>query len=231
MDAFSYVNIFSTKGIEYLIVISFFILVIPFWRTLKETYRPTISLSGSRVPRGIYFDATHSWVFLESAGRLKVGIDDFMTALTGRVTLIPAAQPGETIKRGEHLATLQGDGKSLKIYSPVSGELNAINNKAFKLFSRRTRQEFTENWLFDVKPYHWEMERSLLFMGEKARQWIKQESARLRDVLAFAQQKYEPVFEPVLLQEGGELVDKVLESLPSEIWEEVQSEFIDAVKQ
>ena len=40
MDAFSYVNIFSTKGIEYLIVISFFILFVPFWRFLQETEEP-----------------------------------------------------------------------------------------------------------------------------------------------------------------------------------------------
>ncbi len=31
MDGFSYTNIFDTKGIEYLIIIAFLVLIIPVW--------------------------------------------------------------------------------------------------------------------------------------------------------------------------------------------------------
>ena len=31
MDGFSYNNIFETKGIEYLIIIAFLLMIIPFW--------------------------------------------------------------------------------------------------------------------------------------------------------------------------------------------------------
>ena len=72
MDAFSYVNIFSTKGIEYLIVISFFIVIVPFWKILKETEIPTPSMARIRLPRGVYFDTTHTWAFLETAGRSEL---------------------------------------------------------------------------------------------------------------------------------------------------------------
>ena len=37
MDGFSYVDIFTTKGIEYLVVIAYFILFALFLRTLGST--------------------------------------------------------------------------------------------------------------------------------------------------------------------------------------------------
>lgn len=35
MNDFSYVDIFASKGIEYLIVIAFFILIVPFWKMIN----------------------------------------------------------------------------------------------------------------------------------------------------------------------------------------------------
>lgn len=231
MDAFSYVNIFSTKGVEYLVVISFFIVIVPFWRMLRETEIPILSLSGIRLPRGVYFDATHTWAYLESGGKIKVGVDDFLAALTGPVSIKPLKRSGDQIQRGDHLATLQSEAKSLDIYAPVSGTLKSINKGALRRFSKRTNKNFTQNWLFDVEPLRWNMEKSMLILGERAQQWIKGEYARLRDVLAIAERKYDLTAQPILLQEGGEIVDQVLQELPEEIWIEVQSEFIDSVRE
>jgi glycine cleavage system H protein len=49
MEGFSYVDIFATKGIEYLLVIGFLLLFIFFWRYLsrpqKGSLKPLKSLS------------------------------------------------------------------------------------------------------------------------------------------------------------------------------------------
>ncbi|NQV14614.1 hypothetical protein HQ531_04080, partial [bacterium] len=161
---------------------------------------------------------------------IRVGVDDFLLALTGPVSLEPTKRSGDQVQRGEHLATLQSEGKSLKIYSPVSGRLKAVNKGALKKFSKRTNKDYTQNWLFDMEAKRWDIEKSMLILGEKAQQWILQEQARLRDVLAFAGRKYNLEPQPVLLQEGGEIADSVLQLLSPELWEEFQSEFIDAVK-
>jgi glycine cleavage system H protein len=36
MDGFSYTNIFETKGIEYLMIIAFMLILVPFWITLNR---------------------------------------------------------------------------------------------------------------------------------------------------------------------------------------------------
>ena len=81
-----------------------------------------------------------------------------------------------------------------------------------------------------MEPKRWDVEKTMLILGEKAQEWIRKEHARLRDVLAFAELKYNLNTQPILLQEGGEIADQVLEPMSPEIWEEFQSEFIDAVK-
>ncbi|MBT4033423.1 MAG: hypothetical protein HOB84_01640 [Candidatus Marinimicrobia bacterium] len=225
-----YNDIFATKGIEYLLIISFFLVFVPFYAFLKEVEGPLFSLAKVRLPRGVFFDKTHTWAYLKTAGQVQIGIDDFLTALTGPVSLQLHKISGEEIQRGDHLATLMAEGKSLKVYSPVSGTLKSINKKALHKFSIRTSNEFTENWLFDMAPKRWDVEKAMLIIGEKAQQWIQQEQARLRDVLAFAERKYDLSAQPILLQEGGEIEDNVLETLSPEIWEEFQSEFIDAAK-
>lgn len=230
MDAYSYMNIFSTKGIEYILIISFFLMFIPFLRILKEIESPLFALKDVRLPKGVFFDKTHTWAFLNSAGQIHVGIDDFLAAVTGPVSLQVVKSTGEEVQRGDHLATLINKERQLKIYSPVSGVLSGVNKSRLKKFSKVTNKEFVENWLFDVTPKRWDLERGMMVIGEKANQWLQGETARLRDVLAFALQKYELTPQPIMLQEGGEISNNVLESLSPEIWAEFQSEFIDSVK-
>ena len=230
MPSFFYTDMFSTKGIEYLLIISFFLIFVPFYSYLKEVEGPLFSLAKVRLPRGVFFDKTHTWAYLKTAGQVQVGIDDFLAALTGPVSLQLHKVTGENIERGDHLATLMSKGKSLKVYSPVSGTVKSVNKKALHKFSKRTSNDFTENWLFDMAPKRWDVEKAMLTIGEKAQEWMQQEQARLRDVLAFAERKYGLTVQPILLQEGGEIEDRVLESLSPEIWEEFQSEFIDAAK-
>ena len=230
MDAFSYVNIFSTKGVEYIIVISFFIAIVPFWRMLKETEMPTLSMAAIRLPRGVYFDATHTWAFLETAGKIRVGVDDFMANITGPLNVKHLKKPGEHIARGEAISYLEGDGKRLQVYSPLSGTISRMNRGMTRKFSKTTNSTFTNNWLLKITPDHWEQDRRFMMMGGQAKAWINKEFARLRDFMAFTNHKYSGDLQPVLLQEGGEINNQLLSNLSTEIWIEFQVEFIDAVK-
>ena len=230
MDALSYVNIFSTKGVEYLIVISFFILLIPFWRFLQETEEPVYSMSRLRIPLGIFFDSTHSWAFLETAGKIRVGVDDFLTNITGPATLKPLKHNGDHVVRGETISLVEAGGRQLKIYAPLSGTVSRLNRKTIRRFGKTTQAAFSHNWLLKISPDRWEQEQSYLMRGKQTRAWMKTELNRLRDFLAFSAYKFSPDLPTVLLQEGGELADHLLAELPDEIWLEFQAEFLDGAR-
>ena len=64
MDGFSYNNIFETKGIEYLIIIAFLLMIIPFWiiinreASIKSQIRNAIGILSEgilRIPQGTSF--------------------------------------------------------------------------------------------------------------------------------------------------------------------------------
>jgi glycine cleavage system H lipoate-binding protein len=197
---------------------------------LKETEIPTLSMAKVRLPRGVYFDATHTWAFLETAGKIRVGIDDFMANIAGPLDVKHLKKPGDHVARGEAISYLENNGKRLQVYSPLSGTIDRMNRGTSRKFSKTTQATFTNNWLLKITPDHWEQDRRFMLMGEQAKAWITKEFARLRDFMAFTNHKYSESLQPVLLQEGGEIENQLLTNLSTEIWIEFQVEFIDAVK-
>ena len=92
MDQFTYTDIFDTKGIEYLIVIAFLLLIIPFWIRLNRPLKLRTNLietAGAltagilRIPRGLFFSRNHTWSQLDGSGLARIGMDDLLLHLTG----------------------------------------------------------------------------------------------------------------------------------------------------
>ena len=108
MDGFSYNNIFETKGIEYLIIIAFLLMIIPFWIminrevSIKSQIRNAIGILTEgilRIPLGLLFSKNHTWAHLEKSGVAEVGIDDFLLHITGEVKFSNLKAPGALLTR------------------------------------------------------------------------------------------------------------------------------------
>jgi hypothetical protein len=65
-------------------------------------------------------------------------------------------------------------------------------------------------------------------MGEKYRGWLKKEFIRLKDFIASALVPELLENSTVIMQEGGELRDNLLENLGPLYWEKFQTGFLDA---
>jgi ABC-type phosphate transport system substrate-binding protein len=75
-------------------------------------HKPTVFDEKSIVvPKGLYFDKSHTWAFMEIDGNVRIGIDDFLQHITGPVTRIKMKEPGEKIKKGEKIFSLIQTGK------------------------------------------------------------------------------------------------------------------------
>ncbi|MEZ5012023.1 MAG: hypothetical protein R2744_10775 [Bacteroidales bacterium] len=136
MDGFTYHNLFETKGIEYLIVIAFLLLIIPFWiiinrpaKQMSAVKKLSRALSPGllRIPEGLFYGRNHTWAFLEKSGTAMLGVDDLLMHITGNVKPVINRVSGEMVRRGDILGELLQDGKSLKITSPISGKVVAVN--------------------------------------------------------------------------------------------------------
>ena len=235
MDPFTYNNIFDTKGIEYLVIITFFVILIPFWMLLNRQAKNRKQLQKSlgvltantlKVPQGLFFSIYHTWTHLEKSGVAKVGLDDLLVHLTGEVQFSNLKKLGEKVKKGELLAEINQNGKLLKIYSPISGEIMEANTQLANNPELLNQDPYVKGWMFKVKPVSWVPDTNSYYLADDATIWATQELERFKDFLAQSVGKYSPMSSNVVLQDGGELVDQPLSSLPNEVWQDFQKDFL-----
>jgi glycine cleavage system H lipoate-binding protein len=192
----------------------------------------TPALNGNSIlaPRGLYYDKTHTWAFMEQDGMVKIGIDDFIKHVTGPITQLKMKSPGEKVRKGEKILTVIRDGKQLNLHSPVSGFIRKQNESLLTTPSKINTAQFAEAWVYQIEPANWLREVSFMFMFDKYREWLEDEFTRLRDFLAVSANSNTVVYQHIVLQDGGELKDNVLADLGPEVWEDFQSRFIDTSK-
>ena len=188
---------------------------------------PALNENSIAAPRGLYYDKTHTWAFMEQDGMVKIGIDDFLKHITGPLTSLKMKSQGEKVRKGEKILTVIRDGKQLNLYSPVSGYIRKQNESLLTNPSKINTLPYAEGWVYQIEPANWVREVSFMFMFDKYREWLEDEFSRLRDFLALSANSNAVVYQHIVLQDGGELKDNVLADLGPEVWEDFQTRFID----
>lgn len=195
------------------------------------TVRKVLSETALVIPKGLYFDKTHTWAFMEQNGVIKVGIDDFLQHVTGTITRVKMKKAGEIVKKGDVIMSVIRNGKQLNLYAPVSGVILEQNKSVEENSAIINSSPYSEGWIYRIEPSNWARENQLLFMAEKHKQFIITEFTRLRDFLAGSLIGDSAMYAQVILQDGGELMDAPLSDLDPEVWEDFQTKFIDPSKQ
>lgn len=175
-----------------------------------------------RLPGGIFFARSHTWLNLFPSGRAWLGIDDFVARLLDdpRVTFL--AEPGVRVKRGDPLFRLEEDGRAFTVRSPIAGEVLAVNDQLAEEPGLLRRAPFVDGWALEIAPERPADLKSLL-LGDETRRWMGDEFARLRDVLAGAG----GVLQPAMLQDGGPPVAGAMKLVGPEVWERFEKEFLE----
>jgi len=236
MDSFSYVNMFATKGSEYLLTIFWFLLLIPFWIIMSRQVKVSRSIESAlgnlsrsllRIPRGVFVTKQHTWTFLNSRGLAKIGIDDLLQHLTGDVSIRWLKDVGETVKSGEAIAELRKGNKQLSIKSPVSGIIRQANPRLYEDPGLLNTDPYAKGWLYALDPSDWSGETSGYFLADSAEDYLKKELDHVRDFIAQSLAAHSPEHAPTVLQDGGEIRDHALSTMPEPVWKDFQKEFLD----
>ena len=236
MEGFTYTNIFETKGIEYLVIIAFFAILVPFWLILNRKSKLKQQLSKAlsfitpdslRIPQGVFFSKFHSWAHLGTNGQARVGIDDLLLHFTGDITFENNLKPGDKIAKGEIISSINHNGKVLQIKSPISGEITVANDDLADNPGLIKDDPYRKGWIYSIKPNNWQVETKTCFLAEEATNWISQELTRFKDFLSASVSGNMPESSKLVLQDGGEIVDQPLAELPQEVWNDFQKEFLN----
>lgn len=234
MEGFTYYNLFETKGLEYIITIFFFLLLVPFWMLLNKNNKVgkkitsginSLNLNLFNLPKGVYHSPNHLWMFMFKSGKVRVGLDEFLVRLTGEIEFTPTVEQGKMIQKGDIIGFIEQGKKKIQLTAPVSGHLLTFNNN-FKIDAHAS-DPYGNDWLLELKPNNWIEETSSSLVHEGTDLWLKSELSRLKDFLAASLWKNNKSEMAQALQDGGELKEKLLQDLPVEIWNDFDREFLN----
>lgn len=174
-----------------------------------------------RIPDGVFFARSHTWLNLFPSGKARLGVDDFVSAMLDKPTVTLLRAVGDHVEKGDPLLRLEQEERSLTICSPIAGEIAALNPQLERSPELMHERLFSDGWAYTLKPEKPEEMRTFM-LGDESRTWMQNELQRLRDLFAGAAGA--PA--PVSLQDGGMPVSGALKSMSAEEWKRFENEFL-----
>lgn len=222
-------DLFATKGIEYLIVIAYLVVLAGFWRLLARPEAAEADQPAAHAPRhmdrgwfqvrdGFYFHQGHSWAKPEAENIVRVGMDCFALKLLGSPGAIDLPAVGQRLKQGEHGWVVEVDSRSIPMLSPVDGEVVEVNSKAQLEPERLPSDPYDEGWLMKVRVANSSASFKNLLTGALALSWLEGTLEQLRRMRAGEL--------GIVMPDGGIPVDGFVRILDPERWDEIAREFL-----
>lgn len=104
----------------------------------------------SQNPEELKYAVTHEWVKLEGDNIIKVGITDFAQEELGDLVYIELPEVGRQLAIEEQCAVVESVKTASDLFSPVVGEVVAINERLVDEPELVNEDAFS-NWLFSMK--------------------------------------------------------------------------------
>lgn len=103
----------------------------------------------SKVQDQLRYRESHEWIDPTSGA---IGISDHAQRELTDVVFVELPQVGTIVKAGDQVAVVESVKAASDIYSPVSGEIVAVNNELTDDPSLLNVDPYGEGWIFEIRP-------------------------------------------------------------------------------
>jgi len=210
----------ATKGLEYLLIFAYLILLVPFWRLLMTSERGWPGRlrmaieAGPRgwfsVPDGFHVHPGHSWARAEADDLVTIGMDEVAHRLIGAPHGFELPQTGAVLAAGEPAWNVRIDGRTVPVLAPVNGEVAERNEAAIHDPASLADDPYGNGWLMKVRVPSARTALRNLMPDRIARLWTQAVSEDLS-------RRMSPEL-GVVLQDGGFPVAGLARELAGEDW-------------
>ena len=105
----------------------------------------------SNIPSELKYLSSHEWVRVEADGTATVGVTDHAQDLLGDVVFVELPEVGAEINVGEEAGVVESVKAASDIFSPVSGEVLAINEALEESPDLVNSEPYEDGWFYKVK--------------------------------------------------------------------------------
>ena len=96
--------------------------------------------------------ASHEWARIEADGSVTVGITDHAQEELGDVVFVETPELGATVNAGEEAGVVESVKAASDIFSPITGEVIAINEALEDEPETVNSSPYDDGWFYKVKP-------------------------------------------------------------------------------
>ena len=215
-------DIFATKGAEYIFCYSFLVVLVGFWWLMNprtKVARPAAALTPwFQLKDGALFHQGHGWVLPVGGSEVLVGMDDFAQKLLGKATGFTLPPVGARVAQGERGWQVQVDGHAIPMLSPVDGEVVAVNSDVVGKPELVNADPYDRGWLLKLKVRNPQAASRNLLSGNLAQAWMDGIVERLREMRTGEL--------GVMLPDGGFPVSGIARAMDPEGWDRVAREWL-----
>ncbi len=106
----------------------------------------------SSIPAELIYTSSHEWIRKEQDGSYTVGITEHAQELLGDMVYVELPEVGEGVNAGDDVAVAESVKAASDVYSPLSGEIVAINESLEDSPELVNSDAYGDGWLFRIKP-------------------------------------------------------------------------------
>lgn len=128
------------------------------------------------MPDDLYYHGEHAWVKIEGDIGI-VGVNDFAQKMAGTLKRVVTLEEDEEVNQGKPCGTISSGKWTGKLYSPVSGEIEEVNEDVEDDPKLINESPYDEGWVFKVKLSNKD-EINSLYHGDNVEGWLKSEIAK-----------------------------------------------------
>lgn len=106
----------------------------------------------SEVRAELKYLESHEWARVEADGTVTIGISDHAQAALGDVVFVEVPEVGSEVTAGSEAGVVESVKAASDIYSPVSGEVIAVNEALEDAPETVNASPYDDGWFFKVRP-------------------------------------------------------------------------------
>jgi glycine cleavage system H protein len=106
----------------------------------------------SEIRSELKYLSSHEWARVEDDGTVTVGISDHAQEALGDVVFVELPEVGAMLAAGQEAGVVESVKAASDIYSPVSGEVIAINERLADAPETINAAPYDEGWFFKIQP-------------------------------------------------------------------------------
>jgi len=105
----------------------------------------------STVPSDLQFTKEHEWVSTTSMQNVfRVGITDFAQSALGDIVYVQLPKVGQALKAGEVCGEIESTKSVSEIYSPLTGEVTAVNTNLDGAPEVINSEPYGSGWILEI---------------------------------------------------------------------------------